>query len=369
MKSKKFMPPKYRPVDLARLKKFSQINWINLTEKDITEFDENGQTLLHYVAHQGFWSDLPIPLRDKKYWQNSKDNNTVYMLAFTSKNLSWVNHNDLTEQEILKRNDFGESLVSIAILNNNFRRIPKSSITEKVLTSPFNGPISEDFEDMIIHRIAEHNQTKYLTKELLKEEVLSIRGQYGRSTYHILAEHKQINLLPKEALTKKALQIKDFYGNEVLGTIVKHQPEAIPKEFLTPEMFYKNKVGKTPLHFWAESKNWDHIPNHLLNKESINLNSPNSPLALIIEQYVQNIAYEKNENNKLEITKKLSRLLTLSNEDELKSLKVKLEASGLDWDTKDLEEENILTAKLIQKELTRRKLVKELSKHDQSIEI
>lgn len=181
-----------------------------------------------------------------------------------------------------------------------------------------------------------------------------------------LKKFSQINWLN---LTEKDLTELDLEENTLLHYTVQHQPEAIPKKFLTPEVFYKNKVGKTPLHSWAEGHHWESIPDHLLNKESINLNPPNTPLTYIIEQYVQNIAYEKENSRVLEMTRKLTRLLTLSNEKELKKFLGKLKTSGLDWDSEHLEKENSLTATLIQKELHRRKVVKELFKKNQSLEI
>jgi hypothetical protein len=181
-----------------------------------------------------------------------------------------------------------------------------------------------------------------------------------------LKKFSQINWLN---LTEKDLTELDLEENTLLHYTVQHQPEAIPKELLTPEMFYKNKVGKTPLHSWAEGHHWESIPDHLLNKESINLNPPNSPLAYIIGQYVQNIAYEKEKSRTVEMTKKITRLLTLSNEKELRKLMGKLKTSGLDWDSEHLEQENFLTAILIQKELYRRKIVKELCSKEQNLDI
>jgi hypothetical protein len=362
--------PKDKPVDLARLGKFKLIDWKKLTEKDITEFDTCGETLLHYCAKASKWQSLPISLRDKKYWTDSKDGNSIYMCAFHGKDPSWINKNELTENEILKKNKYGESLAYIAILTYNLNHIPKASITDKVLRDQTQKQELKGYNGRIIHSIAANNQIKQVPIELLTEDLLSIQGQYGQSVYHLLAQNDQIQLIPKKLLTKNALCIEDFYGVSVLGTIAENQPKFIPKEFLTPEMFYKGKKGETPLHAWAESEHWNSIPDNLLNKESISLkSSPESPSPLdyIIDHYSKDIL-TLYPNTKTSLVKKMTRLLSLANTKELERLKSQEETKDKERSMKPtVKEHGVLH--LINSQLKKNKVLKKLSERTFELQI
>jgi hypothetical protein len=124
---------KKRPVDLASSERYNMVDWAKLTEKDITEFDNKGKTFLHYVARHALWSHLPIPLRDKKYWQKSKDGETIYMSAFYSSCQSWIDKSDLTKEVILKKDTSGNFIALLATHRRNLNFLPKELITKDVL--------------------------------------------------------------------------------------------------------------------------------------------------------------------------------------------------------------------------------------------
>lgn len=358
------------PVDLARLGKFKQINWRKLTEIDITEFDHSGQTLLHYCAKSGHWGFLPTHLKSKKYWQDDKEGNSIFMCAFQGNDQSWIDKNELTEKILLKKNKYGESLIYIAALTYNIHSIPKSSITDKVLRDRTQQQELRGYNGIIIHAIAANDQIKEIPKELLTEELLSIQGQYGQSAYHILAQNGQIHLIPKELLTKNALCIEDFYKVRVLATIAENQPEAIPKEFLTPEMFYKAIKGETPLHSWAESEHWKSIPDNLLTKESISLkSSPKSPSPLdyIADHYSKEIL-TLYPNTKTNLVKKMTRLLSLSSIAELERLKSLEETKEKERSVRPTIKEHSLSH-LIKSELSKKRVIKTISESPFELQI
>lgn len=358
------------PVDLARLGKFKKINWKKLTEKDVSEFDDTGTTLLHYCAKSGHWEFLPPHLRSKKYWKNDKDGNSIYMCAFQGNDQSWINKNELTEHELTKKNKYGESLMYIATLTYNINSIPKSSITNKVLRDPTQRQELRGYNGIIIHTIAANDQIKEVPEELLTEELLSIQGQYGQCTYHILAQNGQIHLIPKKLLTKNALCIEDFYKVSVLATIAENQPEVIPIEFLTPKMFYKGMKGETPLHAWAESEHWKSIPDNLLTQESISLkSSPSSPSPLdyIVDHYSKEIL-TLYPNTKTNLVKKMARLLSLPSITELERLKSLEETKEKERIMKPTIKEHSLLH-LIKAELSKKKIIKTISQSPFELQI
>jgi len=288
------MPHKiYSLVDLARLGWFEQIKWSELKAKDITSFDRNGMTFLHYTAQHGRWQSLPLPLRDKKYWKDAKDGSSIYLCAFKGTDHSWIDKDDLTEDQILKKDKQGESIVSILVNKGQLYRLPRNSITTKVLRDKYQQAdlkTQKSYESCLIHLIARKDQIKCVPSHLLTEANLSIQGHYGESVYHILAERSQIHLLPKETLTKRSLTLKNAYGATPLVSLAENQPELIPKEFINPDLFYRDYDAakqETPLQAWAAGRGWQEIPKSLLTKESISIGSPESPIDHILQNYAQ----------------------------------------------------------------------------------
>jgi hypothetical protein len=348
------------PLTLASFDQYDKINWKTLTPKDLKEVNGSGENLLHYVALAGLWGKLTKALQDKKYWAKTNAGTTILMQAAQSPNMDWVDPNDLTETEILKKNKLGGSIISLAITHGNLKKIPKRSITEKVLKD------STKSGDLIIHLIANENEINRIPRPLLKEELLCLKDSQGQSVYHILASEGRLKTLPKELLTTKSLTQRDNYNATPLLCMADHEPELIPKELLTPEIMTQEQFGETPIHAWATGDRWMDMPLELITKETLKSKSPYTLLYCLISQYDRNKAWlSDNKEKSAKMDKIFYKALKLGGEKELLEVKAELKKTEHKILPKGLKK----TSALITQELTKRKVMKALNKKDALIEI
>lgn len=336
------------PVDLAAVKSFDDIDWDNLTDEDILEFDFEGFTLLHYVARAGLWGWLPRKLQDKKYWREAQNGDTILMAAFSSQNTSWINPKDLTRGVILKKNQQGQSILTNAIAGRIFGRIPKSLITRDILL------LGELEMDRVIHSLARLEQFGQIDKKHLDYEVLALRGSYNESVYHILAVDHSMRRLPKELITREAVTLKTEYGVMPLHAMAEFEWMLIPEDITLEDVCYPMKGSKqTPLHGWARGRGWLDIPDKFLTRESLLLVDRDNatPLSLICYHY-HNLFYANFEGDvelKQRVETKMTKILQKLPVSELKKL--------------DMNEAYYLSP-LIRAELSKRKAIRTVLKGD-----
>lgn len=370
--------PAYSPVDLARLGWYEQIQWNKLTPKEVIAFDKLGMNFLHYASRDGKWQHLPLELRDKKFWKLSKIGTSILMFAFQGTDNSWVDPKDLTEKEILRTNHRNESIIWTLISKGQIQRLPRTCITENVLRHQYiktDLETVESYQECIVHHIARKDQIKHIPSNLLNETLLSTKGNYGESVYHILAERSQLHLLPRDALTKDALTIENAYGVNPLVAMAEHQPELIPKELRTAKYIYEDYLPKdktafqtreSPLQAWAAGKHWEDIPSNLLNKKSISIGSPDSPIDHILKNYAEET--KGAHSIRRELITKVTKLLRLVETEELKRVKCQEEEKE-SLRLIDVANLSYSPANLIKKELGKRAIIKSLhrDKHQEQI--
>jgi hypothetical protein len=276
-----------KPIEFARSVSYERINFEDLTEEDICEFDDTGYTLLHYIAKDGMWDHLPKKLQDKRYWQESPHGDTIYMAAYSGGRDEWIDKRELSESDILKRNSRGDFIAWIATKNKTLYMLPKKIITERVLRAPIKTPPPKEYKALLIHQIATHQMITAVSKGLLTQELLSRRDSSGKSTYHILASTQQSGSLPPHLWTRSALTLKSKDGETPLHDIAFNAPSLIPKTISLEEIIVKNDKGNTPLHSWCQGFGWVNIPNKFLTNETLNIvGEYESPLDILLFQYV-----------------------------------------------------------------------------------
>jgi hypothetical protein len=348
------------PLILASFGQYDKINWKQLTPKDLEEVNGSGENLLHYVALAGLWNELPKQLQDKKYWTRTTSGTTILMQAAQSPDMDWVDPKDLTEREIIRKNKLGGSVISLAITHGNLKKIPKSSITDEVLTD------SNKSGDLIIHLIGKENEIKRVPKHLLTEELLCLKDSEGQTVYHILAAEGKLKNLPKSLLTVNGLTQRDNYNATPLLCMVDHEPELIPKELLTPEIMTQTQFGETPIHAWATGDRWMEMPLELITEETLKSKAPYTLLYCLISQYDRNKAW-CSDNKEIfdKMNKIFSKALQLGDKKDLLEVKKELEKS----EHKILPKGIRKTSTLINKELTKRKVMKTINKKEAYIEL
>jgi arsenate reductase-like glutaredoxin family protein len=352
------------PVQLASQGSFVKIKWDKLTVKDITECDERGVTLLHHAASAGLMANIPKHLQDKKYWTPTPNGTTIYMLSLQRPNPNWwFDKNDLTEEEIIKKNNMGESFLSLAVqlsFHNIEKLIPKESLTQKAL--------SQDYKegDKIIHIMAKHNVIQNLPKSVLNESLLSLKGKNGDTVYHHQASIGRIKDFPKRVLTKTTLTLENDKGLTPLFSMALNEPEMIPKELLTPEFLHVKRKGQTPLHCWVQGEFWMNVPLELITKKSLKVKTRHSILFSIVEQYERNKTWYKNDKIVSDkINKLFSKALNLGDVQSLRDIRKDMLARE---SAHPLEIEPRVSS-LIQKELGKRTILSVLNKKEACIDI
>jgi hypothetical protein len=361
MKTKKTIPKTTCPLNLANQENFWMIKWDKLTEDDIIKTDFTGRTLLHHAAKAGLWEQIPHKLRDKKYWKETTNGETIYMSAFKSPAMEWINPQDLNEEEILKKDKEGNSLLSIACRQQEVKNIPKQSISQKVLKENSFG------NDRYIHTIARNDEFQEIPKDQLNTELLLIKGEDGDTTYHILARIGQMHLLPKDLITVRALQITNENGKTPLNDMAQYDPELIPKELLTTEKLLETQHGYSALHRWAMGPKWASIPAHLLTKESLALKSDDrltggqtkSVLGCLASSYNNNL--EAENDKEIEQKKHLMlKAISLVNTHDLEEINKTIKETEKHITNPKMKPQRISI--IIKKELAKRKVIKKIKK-------
>ncbi len=352
------------PLFLASFRRLDAIKWKELTEKDVTECDEKGQTLLHHCAKEGYWGHLPTELTDKRHWKPTFDGTTVPMYAMMGNVLSWLKEDELTDSKLTIKDKRGRSLLSIACVAGNLDQIPKESLTPKVLSA------KHEKKNSFLHLIAEGNSFRDLPPETLNESLLSLKGDGEKSIYHILAENGNIWLLPKKLLTPQGLLLEDNQGITPLNILLKKEDpiEILPKELLTKEFLCKESQRKEALiHSWVNGKFWMNIPHNLLTKETLKSKGKETLLRSILYQYGREaLWYTKNNQTLNAMTALVKKAIQLGDTNELERIhkeQITLEMG----DTYPNKVKKLTT--LIKEGLAKRKVLEEMGKKEEELMI
>lgn len=222
---------------------------------------------------------------------------------------------DLTEEDLLKKDENGESIIFWALKNGVFEHIPKRCITQKVLLLDIPGT-----DGKLIHLLAKERIFNYIPKDILSEELLSVKGKYGKSAYHLLANQGTIKNLPPKLLTKFALTLKADNGWTALHTIAGTTPHIIPDCITLEDLLTPANDNTTPLESWAMGPNWMEMPDKYITSKTLLMKDNHGicPLDCFIKGY----EYECNHRKDLAIsyTPKIKSIFTKVPSDILKEL-------------------------------------------------
>jgi ankyrin repeat protein len=345
--------PKQSPLSLATAGRYAQIKWERLAEKDVLECSNTGHTILHHAARQGYWRRVPKHLKDRKYWKESKNGTTVLISAYQGEDQSWVDKISLTTRDILKQNERGESVATLAAKSGRFYLLPKEIVTLEVLQQEIS---NEDY-DTVLHKLARNRQLSAVDKKLLTEDILSAKGNYGETIYHIITDDN-VTVIPKTLWTKEAITLQADSGVTPLHYLCQYDWTLIPKNITLKDILIPTTTGSTPLHCWANTQGWHRIPDKFLTKETLELKSEYeaTPIESIIKQFsntylkFRNGLAERDQN----IENKFKNVLSKVNDKTLNELV-------------NTKEKNLLP--FIKQEINKRKLFKELASKNQSLEI
>lgn len=348
------MKPKVKksPLVLATAGHYEDIDWDNLTQKDVQEKSETGVTLLHQAARDGFFKRIPPSLRDKKYWVEAIEGTTVLISAYLGIDNSWIDKKNITTQDLLKQNTSGDSIATLAIEKGTFQDFPKEIITLNVLTQK----IKCDRGDTLLHKLARRGQLPLVPKIFLTEEILLTKGTYGESIFHIVAENRHYGNIQNNQWTKAVMTLKADNGTTPLHHICASNCGLVSEDITLDDMLTQTDAGSTPLHKWAASNRWYKIPNRFLTKESLEyeVDFEKSPLQLIAQGYEFSLKSSKGLDHQTpKEDAKLKTVLSKISDRALHGLTIK----------------GYHTIPLVKTEIIKRKITKELSKKEQSIEI
>jgi len=266
-----------------------------------------------------------------------------------------LRYEKLTEDDLLRDREDGP-FINWAIFHRTFEFIPKQAITKKVLLHPITA--DEGYgEAKIIHLLAKDAQFKDIPKDILTEELLTTKGRLGESVYHVLAKNNKLHFLPKKLLTTRGLIIADNNGWTPLHTITQKSAFSVPKNIKLKDLLVKDYRGITPLHTWASGSGWVNIPKEFLTKETLQLEdtSKQTPFTHVAKQFQYEPKYKNSEVFKV-LLAQFTHILSHTDKSQLKAA---------------INNPNIHkgTMPLIKGEIVKRKLLEEMRKKEQSIEL
>jgi hypothetical protein len=352
------------PLFLASFGKFESIKWEKLEVKDITECDDRGRTLLYHCAKEGLWDKLPERLRDQKYWQPTFDNTTILMCAVQSGNAKWIKDYPITKENLLEQNKIGESMLSLAILSENLDAIPEELITKDLLKETLHN------KERYIHFISRNKKIKLIEWEMLDEELLGIQDSRGNSSYHLLAENETLRLIPRHLLTLDKILTENNQGISPLDSLVHEEDpsELLKNELLTEEIFFKEKENiEAPIHPWVNGQAWANIPKKFITSKNLTSKGSVTLLKSILSQYArQAVWYTKNDDNLKKMTELVKLSVKFGDKKEIQEILKELET----LEKGDTYPNGIKKAStLISEELTKKKILKEVTDNKRFLEI
>ena len=203
--------------------------------------------------------------------------------------------------------------------------------------------------------MVKHPPLKHIPQEVFTHELLSTRTDSGETVYHLLAQSYVLECIPKELINKDSLLLETPDKRTVLHSVAVNIPELIPKEITLKEMLIRDKNNFTPLHGYACSSKWSDIPKEFLTKDSVEIEDREgkTPTDYILDEFGFDVAYREKGTDHKRISK-VKHVLSLVSQDFLNK-RTKLE--------------NHTITKLIEQELNKRKILKEINKTEQSLEI
>lgn len=195
-------------------------------------------------------------LDPKKFLSLNLNDQFNYLCSCANRNeLKTIPKECFTEENVCL-NKSGRNLLHIAAESKQLEYIPKSLLTERLLSTRDSGEIIDPYT--VYHIAASNNQFEYIPKKSLSNQALRQIGgphyhtEYGDTVYHILAARGKMNLLPEGFLNKEVALLEDAYGMTVAHYIIESgQGHLLPKEILSdPEVLNKtNTKGDSILHY------------------------------------------------------------------------------------------------------------------------
>jgi hypothetical protein len=253
----------------------------------------------------------------------------------------------LTKEDLIEK-DGNHSFLHYVILHDHWAKLSKE-LKEFSLTQ------TNDGDEKIIHLMVRMGKVKTIPEDLLTHELLSSKGPDGNSVYHTLTEWGYIHDVPKKLWTQESLTLPNNSGVTPLHNLLQFNCDMVPESITLNDLLLKANDGQTPLLSWANSPNWAKIPDKFLTKETLAMpdNKGNTVFSIITILYVTD-----HHNNLLRhketLEKKFKNILTKVNNNSIEKL---------------CGDPDPILHKPARQEASKRKLVKELSQSEQSLEI
>ena len=256
----------------------------------------------------------------------------------------------LTQNDITEVDAKGSSFLTLAVIYGHWTNLPPK-LKEFSLTQPAQG------DDKIIHLMARKGKVNTIPKEFITDQLLSLKGNKGESAYHILAQENYANHIDKSLWTKKALTLKSNNGSLPLHSIVQCSPELLPEDITLEDILMQDNDGDSALYLWARGQRWDQIPDKFLTRQTLELKVGYGAFETLMHHIAHRfkndqVLWGTNYNNPLDT--KMKKLLAKVSDKLLSSL---------------LKDEDPSLSRHLKAELAKRKMVKELSKSEQYLEI
>ena len=308
-----------------------------LTKENLKEKCSTGETLVHKLALDNKLRLLPKGILSEELLleQNHKGDN-VYIYLARQQKLAILPKKLITKEGLLAQNKNGETALERVIEFNKLETIDIKFIKQGILLENFRALAT------YFHFAAMMGELKKIPKELWINN-LGLKDSKGSTVVHWAAEGKPEDFpICKESL--ELINSQNMVGETPLH---KAQLNKLPQEYLSKEsLSITDNYGDTPLHKSAWANSTTFLPIKQLNEEL--LTTKNKRGQSLIYMLTTGFQKTRDEKNFKEIIKKLSGKSLM----EVKGLDVKQEALNI-----------------IVKELNTRRIIEEVRKKEQDLEI
>jgi hypothetical protein len=197
-----------------------------------------------------------MPINSKEFFKLSPIDQFHYLYSCADKNALNTIPKEFFTEENISLNKTGRNLLHIAAENKQLGYIPRSLLTEKLLSTRDSDDIKDPYT--VYHIAANNDQFEHIPKESISDQALRQTGgpryytDCGDTVYHLLAARGKMNLLPRELLSKEVALLEDAYEMTVAHYMIENgQGLLLPKEILSdPKILCKtNTKGDSMLHY------------------------------------------------------------------------------------------------------------------------
>lgn len=278
--------------------KWENIVWDSVTDEDLLVKDKDGETILHKAVNKKLLYKIPQEfLKDELLNQEDTAGYNIYTCACFRKCFDHIPKRLLTEEVLLRNSNGGQPLLCKIIDYDQIQEVPTALLRSGILLKH-----CEPIDTTYLHALASVGGLKNIPDDIYIDKI-SIKDTNGENLLHATAEKGRLNDFPITSELEELVKVENKYGETPLHRVL--LLSGVPKVFLTKENLMKqNWRGETPIHkstnvYGVSCLPIEHIDEELLSTKDYQGNTA-------IDDILKNYKKERDAHTMSLLLKKLS---------------------------------------------------------------